>query len=128
MSLIARGLHFRKGEVIGSFQNWDPTQSETYRVDLTVEPGDIIYVVDDTLSTQEFGLVSQPTIEGRFSEAEIRKLTPARFEVTVPEVAVPDGATLRWTWIGRRDHGAVAPYTPGQTLAAQLKAKVGATP
>ena len=123
MSLIMRGVVFRAGEVVQSFANFDPATSETYRVDVPVEPGDVVYVVDDTLAVFEFSLITQPTIEGRFSEAEVRALTPARFEVQVTG-SVPEGSGLYWTIVGRKDQGRLEVRTPGETLAAALKARL----
>ena len=123
MSLIMRGFVFRAGEVVRSFSNYDPTQSETYEVNMPVEPGDVVYVIDDTLAMHEFTLIAQPTIEGRFSEAEVRALTPARFEVPVTG-SVPEGAQLFWAIVGRKDQGRLEVRTPGETLAAALKARV----
>lgn len=101
MSLILRGYHFQDGSVIGFFAHLDPTQADVRRVDIHVQPGDVIYIIDDSLSMGDFDVLGQLTNEGRYTEADVRAVSVATEEYTAPDLPRRPNDMIMWTKIGR---------------------------
>lgn len=105
MPLCVRGVVFRKGLVIHSFANLDPIAAETFQIDIPVQAGDVVYVLDDELPMEEFDIIRREAMNGHFSEDDVRAITTALYEVVAPAPALAEGEVLRWVRTGRQDWG-----------------------
>ncbi len=112
MSLIPRLLHFRAGQITGQWAVCaNPYEAESWQGWFTVQPGDVILELDDTLSMVEFHQIAS---QQGMPLDDVLALTGGDVTVVPADVMQqPDGHELMFRKVGRG--------RPGHLVARYLR-------